>query len=122
VVSQVNGCLYCLVAHGAQLREALGDPVRADRLTLDWRRAGLDERRMRICAYVEKLTRAPREAGPADLDGLLAVGLSREDIWDVVEVACMYNFTNRLMMATGTLPNPEYHSQARLQAMPHLAR
>ena len=30
-VSMANGCLYCLVAHGASLREALGDPILADR-------------------------------------------------------------------------------------------
>jgi len=41
VVSMANGCLYCLVAHGAALREALGDPILADRITLDYRRAGL---------------------------------------------------------------------------------
>ena len=39
-VSMANGCLYCLVAHGAALREALGDPILADRITLDHRRAG----------------------------------------------------------------------------------
>jgi hypothetical protein len=30
---------------GAALREALGDPILPDRITLDHRRAGLDERR-----------------------------------------------------------------------------
>ena len=34
-VSMANGCLYCLVAHGAALREALGDPILADRITLE---------------------------------------------------------------------------------------
>jgi hypothetical protein len=34
-----NGCLYCLVAHGAALRQVLGDPILADRITLDHRRA-----------------------------------------------------------------------------------
>ena len=48
VVSMANGCLYCLVAHGAALREAWGDPVMADRITLDWRRAeALTERQRR---------------------------------------------------------------------------
>ncbi len=37
-VSMANGCLYCLVAHGAALREALGDPILADRITLGHRR------------------------------------------------------------------------------------
>jgi uncharacterized peroxidase-related enzyme len=113
VVSQVNGCLYCLVAHGAALREALSDPVAADRITLDWRRAGLDPRRAAIAAYAEKLTRAPRELTRDDLDSLRAHGLTDEECWDVAEVAAMYNFTNRMAMAVNMLPNPEYHAMAR---------
>src|ERR687886_1800200 len=70
VVSMANGCLYCLVAHGAALRQELGDPVLGDRITLDWRRAGLDPRRAAICAYAEKLTRSPRECDESDLDAL----------------------------------------------------
>jgi uncharacterized peroxidase-related enzyme len=113
VVSMVNGCLYCLVAHGAALREALGDPIVADRITLDWRRAGLDPRRTAICAYAEKLTRTPREVTHEDLESLRAQGLTDEECWDVAEVAAMYNFTNRMAMATNMLPNPEYHALAR---------
>src|SRR5918997_3582650 len=73
VVSMENGCLYCLVAHGAALREELGDPVMADRITLDWRRAGgLTERQRAICAFAEKLTLRPVESTEADLDALRA--------------------------------------------------
>jgi uncharacterized peroxidase-related enzyme len=113
VVSMANGCLYCLVAHGAALREALGDPVLGDRITLDWKRAGLDPRRSAICAYAEKLTRTPREMTRDDLASLLAVGLSQEEAWDVAEIAAMYNFTNRMAMATDMVPNAPYHAQAR---------
>jgi uncharacterized peroxidase-related enzyme len=113
VVSQTNGCLYCLVAHGAALREALGDPIVADRITLDWRRAGLDARRAAVCAYAEKVTRTPRELTREDLDALRAQGLTDEECWDVAEVAAMYNFTNRMAMATNMLPNEEYHAVAR---------
>ena len=62
-VSMANGCLYCLVAHGQALREALGDPVLADRITLDYRRAGLDARRTAILDYAVKLTTAPARGG-----------------------------------------------------------
>jgi uncharacterized peroxidase-related enzyme len=114
VVSMANGCLYCLVAHGAALREAWGDPVMADRITLDWRRAdGLSERQQAICAFAEQLTLHPVESTEADLETLRAHGLSEHDAWDVIEVAAMYNFTNRLALATGQIPNPEYHSLAR---------
>jgi len=113
VVSMANGCLYCLVAHGAALREALGDPVLGDRITLDWRRADLDPRRRAICAYAEKLTKSPRQLGREDLAALRATGLSDEECWDVAEVAAMYNFTNRMAMATNMLPNEEYHRLTR---------
>src|SRR3954464_3943560 len=60
VVSMATGCLYCLVAHGAALRQAWGDPVMADRITLDWRRAdALTERQRAICALAGKARRAP---------------------------------------------------------------
>src|SRR3954468_13982759 len=108
VVSMANGCLYCLVAHGAALREAWGDPVMADRITLDWRRAdGLTERQRAICAFAEKLTLRPVENTREDLEALRAAGLSEPDAWDVIEVAAMYNFTNRLALATGQIRSEE---------------
>lgn len=114
VVSMANGCLYCLVAHGAALREAWGDHEMADRITLDWRRAeALTERQRAICAFAEKLTRNPLECEERDLGELRAHGLSDEDAWDVMEIAAMYNFTNRLALAGGQIPNREYHALAR---------
>ena len=113
VVSAANGCLYCLVAHGADLRRELSDPVLGERISYDWRRADLDSRRAAICAYAEKLTLRPREVTRTDLETLLDVGLSLEEAWDVAEIAAMYNFTNRMAMATNMLPNEEYSGQAR---------
>ena len=113
VVSSANRCLYCLVAHGAALREELGDPVQGERIAFDWRRAGLDARRSAIAAYAEKLTLTPQELGEDDLRSLLDAGLSLEEAWDVAELASMYNFTNRMAMATNMLPNVEYAGLAR---------
>ena len=104
VVSAANGCLYCLVAHGAALRE---------RVSYDWRRADLDPRRAAICAYAEKLTLRPREVTRDDLQTLLDAGLSLKEAWDVAEISAMYNLTNRMAMATNMLPNAEYSGQAR---------
>lgn len=112
-VSMANGCLYCLVAHGAALREELGDPVLAERIVFDYRRAGLDERRRAILDYAVKVTTRPLDCDEADIEGLRALGLSAEEVWDVAELAAMYNFTNRLAMATGQLPNEEYHVVGR---------
>ena len=81
VVSAANGCLYCLVAHGAALRTELDDPVLGERISYDWRRAGLDERRTAICAYAEKLTLRPREVTRQDLQTLLDANLTLEEAW-----------------------------------------
>jgi uncharacterized peroxidase-related enzyme len=113
-VSMANGCLYCLVAHGAALREELGDPVLADRIVFDYRRAGLDERRRAILDYAVKVTKTPLECDEDDIARLRGLGLADEEVWDVVELAAMYNFTNRLAMATGQLPNEEYHLAGRV--------
>jgi uncharacterized peroxidase-related enzyme len=113
VVSSANHCLYCLVAHGQALREELGDPVQGEWIAFDWRRAGLDARRTAIAAYAEKLTLHPQELTEADLGSLVEVGLTVEEAWDVAEVASMYNFTNRMAMATNMLPNEEYSGLSR---------
>ena len=113
VVSSANGFLYCLVAHGAALRTELGDTVLGERISYDWRRAGLDARRAAICAYADKLTVRPREVSRDDLQSLLDVGLTMEEAWDVAEIASMYNLTNRMAMATNMLPNEQYSAEAR---------
>lgn len=112
-VSMANGCLYCLVAHGAALREALGDPVRADRITIDYKRAGLDARMEAVLDFAVKLTIAPDECLESDIDHLRSTGLTEQEVWDVIEIAAMYNFTNRMASATGMIPNREYHSLCR---------
>ncbi len=112
-VSMENGCLYCLVAHGAALREALGDPILADRITLDYRRAGLDERRTAILDLAVKVTNEPLECSPEDIENLKGFGLTLEETWDVIEIASMYNFTNRMSLACGKIPNEEYHALFR---------
>lgn len=113
VVSSENGCLYCMVSHGADLRVALEDEILGDRITIDYRRAGLNERTMAMLDYAAKLTRRPVECSEADVKHLHDLGFSDETIFDIAEIAAMFNFTNRLASATGMMPNREYHSLGR---------
>ncbi|MBO9392058.1 peroxidase-related enzyme [Caldilinea sp.] len=113
VVSAENRCLYCLVSHGAELRRLTGDPILADQLSYDYRRAPLNERTRAMLDYAVKITRAPVECNRADIEHLRRLGFSDRDIFDIIETTAMFNFTNRLASATGMLPNPEYYSQGR---------
>lgn len=65
VVSSENHCLYCLVSHGADLRAALEDPILGDRITLDYRRAGLDKKTEAMLDYAVKITNTPVECSEA---------------------------------------------------------
>ena len=113
VVSAWNRCTYCVVSHGHALAQALGGDaaarVLADHIAVNWRHADLDARRRAICAYAEKLTARPHEMAEDDLVELETHGLGKHEIWDVAEIASMYNFTNRMALATGQMPNEEYH-------------
>ncbi|MCA9829189.1 MAG: peroxidase-related enzyme [Dehalococcoidia bacterium] len=112
-VSMQNGCLYCLAAHGFAVRALLKDPVKGDRVTFDYQRAGLSEKHVAMLDYAVKITNEPAACNEADIQSLRDAGFVDEDIWDIAEVAAMFNFTNRLASATGMLPNPEYHAMAR---------
>jgi uncharacterized peroxidase-related enzyme len=113
VVSMQNQCLYCLTAHGFALRALAKDPVKGERITLDYRRAGLSEKQMAMLDLAVKLTLDPVTVGEEDIDDLRAVGFSDEDAWDIIDVTAMFNYTNRLMSGAGVMPNAEYHGMAR---------
>ena len=113
VVSAANDCLYCMTSHGYAVRVLLGDPVTAERIVFDYHRAGLDARTLAMLDYAVKITKRPAECGLEDVEHLRKHGWCDEDIWDIAEIAAMYNYTNRLASATGMLPNSEYHGLAR---------
>jgi uncharacterized peroxidase-related enzyme len=113
VVSGLNRCTYCVVSHGAALREYSGDARTADLIDINWRQAKLADREAAMCAYAEKLTLAPAEVTEADLQPLRDVGLDDHQICELVQVVGMFNMTNRVSTALGMVPNAEYHSQAR---------
>jgi uncharacterized peroxidase-related enzyme len=113
VVSMQNQCLYCLTSHGFALRAILKDPVKGDRIVLDYRRAGLSEKHMAMLDFAVKLTLDPVTVAEEDIDDLRALGFSDEETWDIIEITAMFNFTNRLMSGAGVMPNAEYHGLAR---------
>jgi len=108
VVSAENRCLYCLIAHGAELRKLLGDAILAGAIAVDYRRAGLDAKPRAMCDFAVKLTRSPSAIEEADVQRLRDAGFAEEDVWDVAEVAAMFNFSNRMASASGMRPNPDY--------------
>ncbi len=113
VVSCVNHCHYCLVAHGAQVRVLAGDPVLGDQLVANYRAAPLSKRQRAMLDFTWKLSESPDSVGDADRSALGKAGFSDEDIFDIAEVAGFYNMTNRLAAAIDMRPNREYYEMGR---------
>ena len=113
VVSSINRCWYCQVAHGAAVRELSGTPELGEAMVMNWRAANLDARQTAMLAFAEKITKASAEITEADRQALRDEGFSDRDIWDIANVAGFFNMTNRVASATGMQPNADYHAQAR---------
>ncbi|KPQ06977.1 MAG: hypothetical protein HLUCCA12_08370 [Rhodobacteraceae bacterium HLUCCA12] len=113
VVSSINRCWYCQVAHGAAVRALSGDPALGEAMVMNWRAAPLDARQTAMLTFAEKATKASAEITESDRDALRDQGFSDRDIWDIASVVGFFNMSNRVASATGMEPNPEYHAQAR---------
>jgi len=113
VVSSKNHCYYCLVSHGAAVRELSGDPMLGEQLAMNYRAAKLSAKHKAMLAFAEQLTLAPDSMDDEDRDNLREAGFSERAIWDIAAVAAFFNMTNRLAAAIELAPNDEYHSQAR---------
>ena len=113
VVSCVNHCHYCLVAHGAQVRVLSGDPVLGDQLVANYRAAALSERQRAMLDFTWKLSESPDSVGSADRAALRKAGFGDADIFDIAEVAGFYNMTNRLAAAIDMRPNRDYYAMGR---------
>jgi uncharacterized peroxidase-related enzyme len=113
VVSSINRCWYCQVAHGAAVRELSGDPMLGEAMVMNYRAAPLDPRQRAMLDFAAKLTETPDRILEEDRAALRGTGFSERDIWDIASVTGFFNMTNRVAAATEMQPNAEYHGQAR---------
>jgi uncharacterized peroxidase-related enzyme len=112
-VSAHNRCYYCLVAHGAAVRQLSGDPPLGELMVMNYRAAPLSERERAMLDFAAKLTAEPWLIAEEDRARLRRAGFSDRDIWDIAAVAGFFNMTNRVASATDMRPNSVYHAQAR---------
>jgi len=113
VVSAHNSCFYCLTTHGAKVRQLSGDPTLSERLIMNYRHAGLDDRVQAILDFAVSLTATPQSFGDDDREALREAGFSEEDMWDIIDVTAFFNMSNRIAAGAGVIPNEEYLSLSR---------
>jgi uncharacterized peroxidase-related enzyme len=112
--SGANQCQYCVIAHGAILRIRARNPLIADQVAVNWRKADLTPRQQAMLVYAMKVALAAHEVGPADHDALRAAGFGDEDIWDIGAIAAFFAMSNRLANSMGLRPNDEFYLMGRV--------
>jgi uncharacterized peroxidase-related enzyme len=112
-VSAHNRCYYCLVAHGAAVRQLSDDPPLGELMVMNYRAARISRRERTMLDFAVKLAAEPWLVEEEDREGLRRSGFSDRDIWDIAAVAGFFNMTNRVASATDMRPNSVYHRQVR---------
>ena len=106
--SGANQCQYCVVAHGAILRVRARNPLIADQVAVNYRKADLTPRQRAMLDFALKVALRSAEVGEADFAALRERGFSEEDIWDIGAVAAFFAMSNRLANMTSMRPNDEF--------------
>ncbi len=112
--SGANGCLYCVVAHGAILRIYEKNPLIADQLATSWRKAGLTPRQHAMISFAMKVSLHSTEIDESDFAELHRHGFSDEDAWDIGAIAAFFALSNRMANLSGMMPNPEFYLLGRV--------
>jgi uncharacterized peroxidase-related enzyme len=112
-VSAHNRCYYCLVAHGAAVRQLSGDPPLGELMAMNYRAARLSRRERAMLDFAVRLTAEQWLIEEEDRAALRGAGFSDREIWDIAAVAGFFNMSNRVASATDMRPNSVYHRQAR---------
>lgn len=111
--SAANGCQYCVVAHGAILRIRARDPLLADQVAINYRKADITPRQKAMLAFSMKLSGDSASVNDADLLVLTEHGFSQEDIWDIGAITAFFALSNRMANFTSMRPNDEFYRMGR---------
>jgi uncharacterized peroxidase-related enzyme len=111
--SGANGCLYCVVAHGAILRIFEKNPLIADQIAVNHRKADLTPRQKAMLDFALKVCRDSAAIGEDDYTALHAHGFSDEDIWDIGGITAFFGLSNRMANLIGMRPNDEFFLMGR---------
>jgi uncharacterized peroxidase-related enzyme len=116
--SGANDCLYCVVAHGALLRIYEKNPLVADQVAVNHRKADISPRQKAMLDFAMKVCLDSRAIGDADYAELREHGFSDEDAWDIVAITALFGLSNRMANATSMRPNDEFYLMGRVPRPP----
>jgi len=112
-VAGANECLYCFVAHGAILRVYAKNPLVADQVGVNYRKADITARQRAMLAFALKVSEQSSEIGDGDFAALREQGFDDEDIWDIGNISAFFCLSNRMANFISLRPNEEFYLLGR---------
>lgn len=111
--SALNGCQYCVIAHGAILRIRAKDPLVADQLAINYRKADITARQTMMLEFALKVAANSVAVGDSDFEKLAQAGFDDDAIWDIGAIAAFFAMSNRLANFSSIRPNAEFYDMGR---------
>ena len=112
--SNANQCQYCVVAHGAILRIRAKNPLVADQVAVNYRKADITPKQRAMLDFAMKVCLESGKIDDADFERLRGHGFTDEDIWDIGGIAAFFGLSNRMANLTSMRPNDEFYILGRL--------
>ena len=111
--SSLNQCQYCVIAHGAILRIRAKNPLIADQIATNYRKADISNRQKAMLDFAVKVSAEPFTVGDSDFAALEAHGFSEEDAWDIAAIAAFFSLSSRLANVMNIRPNDDFYTLGR---------
>jgi uncharacterized peroxidase-related enzyme len=99
--SSVNACSLCYGVHKLIAEQFGIDAEIFENLVNDIDGAPVDEKLKPLLHYAKKLTLEPSKMTQADADAVFAAGWNEQALHDAINVICMFNFMNRIVLGHG---------------------
>lgn len=100
-VSRINGCVYCASVHSQRFTQLAKQTETVAQVFDDPRNAGTTPRERAVTHFAARVTGAPDNLGPADIQALHDAGLNSAEILDLLHATAIFAWANRLMMNLG---------------------
>jgi uncharacterized peroxidase-related enzyme len=114
--SNANQCQYCVIAHGATLRIRAKNPLIADQVAINYRKADITARHKAMLDFAIKVAFEAYAIGEDDFATLAQHGFGEEDAWDIAAIASFFEMSNRMANVTSMRPNEEFYTLGRQQS------
>jgi uncharacterized peroxidase-related enzyme len=112
--SSANQCLYCVIAHGAILRIRAKNPLIADQIAVNYRKADITPRQRAMLDFAMKVSLEAGTISEQDFADLAGHGFSDDDAWDIAAISAFFALSNRIANVTAMPPNDEFYLMGRL--------